>query len=81
VPVRIALRAEVAQLVEHATENCGVASSILALGTKEHPGGVLLDFSVLCEGLRSESLPYFICSWRYLLRSLSIGCQSPLSDR
>jgi hypothetical protein len=26
-------RAEVAQLVEHATENRGVASSILALGT------------------------------------------------
>src|SRR2546427_13279587 len=26
-------RAEVAQLVEHTTENCGVASSILALGT------------------------------------------------
>jgi hypothetical protein len=25
--------AEIAQLVEHATENCGVASSILALGT------------------------------------------------
>ena len=27
--------AEIAQLVEHATENRGVASSILALGTKE----------------------------------------------
>ncbi len=27
------LFAEVAQLVEHATENCGVASSSLALGT------------------------------------------------
>ncbi len=26
-------KAEIAQLVEHATENCGVASSILALGT------------------------------------------------
>ena len=26
-------QAEIAQLVEHATENCGVASSILALGT------------------------------------------------
>jgi hypothetical protein len=26
-------RAEIAQLVEHATENRGVASSILALGT------------------------------------------------
>src|SRR5438874_5425109 len=30
---RIRPRAEVAQLVEHTTENCGVASSILALGT------------------------------------------------
>src|SRR5438552_7090424 len=30
---RIPPRAEVAQLVEHTTENCGVASSILALGT------------------------------------------------
>jgi hypothetical protein len=29
-------RAEIAQLVEHATENRGVASSILALGTT-HP--------------------------------------------
>ena len=27
------VKAEIAQLVEHATENCGVASSILALGT------------------------------------------------
>jgi hypothetical protein len=27
------LQAEIAQLVEHTTENCGVASSILALGT------------------------------------------------
>ncbi len=26
-------QAEIAQLVEHTTENCGVASSILALGT------------------------------------------------
>jgi hypothetical protein len=37
--------AEIAQLVEHLTENQGVASSILALGTStavEHPGrGVL----------------------------------------
>ena len=31
-------RAEIAQLVEHATENRGVASSILALGTT-HGGG------------------------------------------
>ena len=29
----VAHRAEIAQLVEHATENRGVASSILALGT------------------------------------------------
>jgi hypothetical protein len=29
----LANRAEIAQLVEHATENRGVASSILALGT------------------------------------------------
>ena len=27
-------QAEIAQLVEHATENCGVASPILALGTR-----------------------------------------------
>ena len=27
------LQAEIAQLVEHATENCGVVSSILTLGT------------------------------------------------
>jgi hypothetical protein len=27
------IMAEIAQLVEHTTENCGVASSILALGT------------------------------------------------
>ena len=30
----VLLYAEIAQLVEHATENRGVASSILALGTK-----------------------------------------------
>ncbi len=33
-----AQRAEIAQLVEHATENRGVASSILALGTTDEPG-------------------------------------------
>src|SRR5215210_6422795 len=33
-------RAEVAQLVEHVTENHGVASSILALGTINWSGGV-----------------------------------------
>ena len=27
------MQAEIAQLVEHATENCGVPSSILGLGT------------------------------------------------
>jgi hypothetical protein len=27
-------QAEIAQLVEHTTENCGVVSSILTLGTK-----------------------------------------------
>ena len=32
-------RAEIAQLVEHATENRGVASSILALGTTTGGGG------------------------------------------
>src|SRR3954451_12089375 len=32
-PRRSEVRAEIAQLVEHATENRGVASSILALGT------------------------------------------------
>ena len=35
--VRKVHRAEIAQLVEHATENRGVASSILALGT--NPSG------------------------------------------
>ena len=30
--------AEIAQLVEHTTENCSVHSSILCLGTKETPG-------------------------------------------
>ena len=33
VPIRWTRRAEIAQLVEHATENRGVASSNLALGT------------------------------------------------
>ena len=28
-------KAEIAQLVEHATENCGVVSSILTLGTPD----------------------------------------------
>ncbi len=32
-------RAEVAQSVEHSTENAGVASSILALGTLVYAGG------------------------------------------
>ena len=30
----MSFQAEIAQLVEHATENCGVASPILALGTR-----------------------------------------------
>jgi hypothetical protein len=38
-------QAEIAQLVEHTTENCGVASSILALGTlgliERPPAGVV----------------------------------------
>jgi hypothetical protein len=34
----IGRRAEIAQLVEHATENRGVASSILALGTSRFVG-------------------------------------------
>ena len=44
-PCRIALLcAEIAQLVEHATENRGVASSILALGiTKPQPRGFFSD--------------------------------------
>ena len=33
-------RAEIAQLVEHATENRGVASSILALGTTFRGGRI-----------------------------------------
>jgi hypothetical protein len=37
--------AEIAQLVEHATENCGVVSSILTLGTPDfmlvRPAGVV----------------------------------------
>jgi hypothetical protein len=32
-PLSHRVRAEIAQLVEHATENCGVPSSILGLGT------------------------------------------------
>src|SRR4051812_46885869 len=39
-PAGTRVRAEIAQLVEHATENRGVASSILALGTN-HPGSVI----------------------------------------
>ena len=40
---RIALTwAEIAQLVEHATENRGVASSILALGIAKPRSGVFL---------------------------------------
>jgi hypothetical protein len=35
------VKAEIAQLVEHATENRGVASSILALGTSRHDGQAL----------------------------------------
>ncbi len=34
-------RAEIAQLVEHATENRGVASSILALGTTNGLAGFI----------------------------------------
>ena len=34
--------AEIAQLVEHTTENCGVASPILALGTPNTPQGVFV---------------------------------------
>jgi hypothetical protein len=36
---RLRRRAEIAQLVEHATENRGVASSNLALGTKSFAAG------------------------------------------
>ena len=42
---KISALAEIAQLVEHATENCGVDSSILSLGTLTSkappPGGFL----------------------------------------
>jgi hypothetical protein len=46
-------RAEVAQLVEHVTENHGVGSSILPLGTiyRFQPRGLLLR---LVEGLRAD---------------------------
>ena len=46
--------AEVAQLVEHATENCGVASSSLALGTFLSMAGRLIGrtaaFGAACRG-------------------------------
>ena len=42
-------RAEIAQLVEHATENRGVASSILALGTKHDWRGFRAEVAQLVE--------------------------------
>jgi hypothetical protein len=41
--LRHALSAEVAQLVEHVTENHGVGSSILPLGTNIDPGALPPD--------------------------------------
>ncbi len=42
-------RAEIAQLVEHATENRGVASSILALGTTEGWSDLRAEVAQLVE--------------------------------
>ena len=60
-PLRYPLEgAEVAQSVEHATENRGVASSILALSTTIHAGFVWQRpryeaiCSLLCSLLRAE---------------------------
>ena len=45
----VGLRAEIAQLVEHATENRGVASSILALGTTLEVGAHRAEVAQLVE--------------------------------
>jgi hypothetical protein len=48
------LQAEIAQLVEHATENCGVASSILALGTLGQQQGLDAGVVQLVECLLAK---------------------------
>jgi hypothetical protein len=40
-PLGVGLSAEVAQLVEHSTENAGVPSSSLGLGTCRTPQGLI----------------------------------------
>ena len=47
--VRKVHRAEIAQLVEHATENRGVASSILALGTSTGARSLRAEVAQLVE--------------------------------
>ena len=47
-PAGTRVRAEIAQLVEHATENRGVASSNLALGTN-HLVGIRAEVAQLVE--------------------------------
>ena len=52
--ITICLSAEIAQLVEHATENRGVASSILALGTLGWPNGPTRGCSSVVERLLAK---------------------------
>jgi hypothetical protein len=48
------MQAEIAQLVEHATENCGVPSSILGLGTLGHQAGPMCGRGSVVERLLAK---------------------------
>jgi hypothetical protein len=76
-PITITLPAEVAQLVEHLTENQGVTSSILVLGTgaENHPVWGGLDSRTISLGPQEPSS----IDTRSVCRSSSMGHSSPSS--
>jgi hypothetical protein len=76
-PITITLPAEVAQLVEHLTENQGVTSSILVLGTgaKNHPAWGGLGSRIFAYAFQEPSP----IDSRNSRRNVSIGWRSPSS--
>ncbi len=67
-------RAEVAQLVEHLTENQGVTSSILVLGTSRILYMVLFETSSRGEPSTNSSMSFFSLT-KYTDFKKAITCQ------
>ena len=75
--VRRARRAEIAQLVEHATENRSVASSILALGTNTVARSLRAEVAQLVEHHLAKVR---VAGSNPVFRSISLPATSPGGD-